>query len=257
MAQAFYEQNDDVGELVLDAPPLNLFGPGMFDDLEAAIVQAQEAGPRALIFRGQGDVVSAGVDVHVFEGLDAGGADELTTRLMAFAHTLEDLPFPTLAVAHGLCLTAALELSLACDLLWAGEGVQFGLVEAVVGITPLMGGTQRIAERAGTARAREFVMTGGLYTAETLHDWGVVNRVLPAAELLDKARRFAARLAAGPTQAHAATKRIIRAQADHGTRGADERTAGLTSHLFETEDTRNAVHSFLEHGPGKASFTGR
>ena len=256
MAQAFYEQNDDVGELVLDAPPLNLFGPAMFDDLESAIVQAQEAGPRALVFRAQGEVVSAGVDVHVFEGLDAAGADEMTTRLMAFAHAIEDLPFPTLAVAHGLCLTAALELSLACDLLWAAEGVQFGLVETVVGITPLMGGTQRIAERAGTARAREFVMTGGLYTAETLHDWGVVNRVLPATDLLDKARRFAARLAAGPTQAHAATKRIIRAQADHGTRGADERTAALTSHLFETEDTQNAVHSFLEHGPGKASFKG-
>jgi enoyl-CoA hydratase/carnithine racemase len=135
--------------------------------------------------------------------------------------------------------------------------VQFGLVEAVVGITPLMGGTQRMAERAGTARAREFVMTGGLYTAETLHEWGVVNRVLPAGELLDKARRFAARLAAGPTLAHVATRRVVRAQADHGTRGADERTAGLTSHLFETEDTRNAVHSFLEHGPGKASFEGR
>ena len=257
MAQAFYEQSDDVGELVLDSPPLNLFSPAMFDDIEAAIVQAQEAGPRALIFRAQGDVVSAGVDVHVFEGLDAAGADALTARLMAFAHAVEDLPFPTLAVAHGLCLTAALELSLACDLLWAGEGVQFGLVEAVVGITPLMGGTQRMAERAGTARAREFVMTGGLYTAETLHSWGVVNRVLPAGELLDKARRFAARLASGPTQAHVATKRIVRAQADHGTRGADERTAELTSHLFETEDTQNAVHSFLEHGPGKASFKGR
>ena len=257
MPQVLFEQHDDVGELVLDAPPLNLFGPVMFDDLEAAIVEVQEAAPRALIFRAQGDVVSAGVDVHVFDGLDRAGADELTARLLRFAHALEDLPFPTLAVAHGLCLTAALELSLACDLLWAGEGVQFGLVEAVVGITPLMGGTQRMAERAGSARAREFVMTGGLFTAETLHDWGVVNRVLPGEELLDKARRFAARLAAGPTQAHAATKRIVRAQADHGTRGADERVADLTSHLFETEDARNAVHTFLEHGPGKATFTGQ
>jgi enoyl-CoA hydratase/carnithine racemase len=257
MPQAFYEQHDGLGELVLDAPPLNLFGPAMLDDLEAAIAQAAEARPRALILRAEGDVVSAGVDVHVFEGLDAAGADELTPRLLRFTHALEDLPLPTLAVAHGLCLTAALELSLACDLLWAGEGVQFGLVEAVVGITPLAGGTQRIAERAGAARAREFVMTGGLFTAETLHDWGVVNRVLPAAELIDEARRFAAKLAAGPTQAHAATKRIVRAQADHGTRGADERTAELTSHLFETDDTRNAVHSFLEHGPGKASFTGQ
>src|SRR6476659_5652557 len=256
MAQAFYEQHGDVGELVLDAPPLNLFGPGMFDDLEAAIVQVQEAGPRALLFRAQGDVVSAGVDVHVFDDLGSAGADEMTARLLRFTHAIEDLPFPTLAVAHGLCLTAALELSLACDLLWAGEGVQFGLVEAVVGITPLMGGTQRMAERAGAARAREFVFSGALYDAPTLHSWGVVNRVLSEDALLDDARAFAAELAAGPTIAHAATKRIVRAQADHGTRGADERTAALTSHLFETHDSRNAVQTFLQEGPGKATFTG-
>jgi enoyl-CoA hydratase/carnithine racemase len=176
---------------------------------------------------------------------------------MRLAHALEDLPLPTLAVAHGLCLTAAFELSLACDLLWAGEGVQFGLVERVVGITPLMGGTQRMAERAGSARAREFVMTGDLYDAETLHSWGVVNRVLAADDLLEKARSLLARLAVGPTQAHAATKRIVRAQADHGTRGADERTAEFTSHLFETRDTRDAIESFLSEGPGKATFTGK
>ena len=126
-----------------------------------------------------------------------------------------------------------------------------------MGITPLMGGTQRMAERAGTARAREFVMTGRLYEAHTLHAWGVVNRVLAPDDLLPKARRFAAELAAGPTVAHAATKAIVRAQADHGTRGADERTAALTSHLFETEDCRNAVQSFLQAGPGKATFTGK
>ena len=82
MPQAFYEQHGDVGELVLDAPPLNLFGPAMFDDLEAAIAEIQDDLPRALIFRAQGDVVSAGVDVHVFEGLGSDGADELTGRLM-------------------------------------------------------------------------------------------------------------------------------------------------------------------------------
>jgi enoyl-CoA hydratase/carnithine racemase len=113
-----------------------------------------------------------------------------------------------------------------------------------------------MAERAGTARAREFVMTGRLYDAETLHAWGVVNRVVAADVLLPKARKFAAELAAGPTIAHAATKAVVRAQADHGTHGADARTAELTSHLFETEDCRNAVQSFLREGPGKATFTG-
>jgi enoyl-CoA hydratase len=257
MPHARYETSGDVAEIVISNPPLNLWGLQLIADVEDAVARAAAERPRALLVRAEGEVFSAGVDVHVFQGLDADSAAALTERLLRLTHALEDLPLPTLAVAHGLCLTAGLELSLACDLLWAADGVQFGLVEKVVGITPLMGGTQRMAERAGTARAREFVMTGGLYTAETLHEWGVVNRVVPAGELLDKARRFAARLAAGPTLAHVATRRIVRAQADHGTRGADERTAGLTSHLFETEDTRDAVRSFLEHGPGKASFEGR
>jgi enoyl-CoA hydratase len=257
MPPARFEAHGSVGEIVIDHPPLNLFGAAVMEPLRTAVADARAASPRALILRAEGDVFSAGADVHIFHGLDAAGAEELTGGLLALAHEVEDLPFPTLAVVHGLCLTAGLELSLACDLMWAAEEAKFGLVEAVVGITPLMGGTQRMAERAGTARAREFVMTGGLYDAARMYEWGVVNRVLPAGDLLEKSRRFAGRLAAGPTVAHAATKRIVRAQADHGTRGADERTAALTSHLFETEDTRGAVASFLEHGPGKATFEGR
>jgi enoyl-CoA hydratase len=257
MPHARYETEGDVGEIVLAHPPLNLFDATLIEELGAAVEQATEAAPRALIVRAEGDVFTAGVDVHVFEGLDAPKADVLTGSLLRLTHAIEDLPFPTLTVVQGLCLTAGLEVALACDLLWAAEGARFGLVEKVVGITPLMGGTQRMAERAGTARAREFVFSGALYDAPTLHAWGVVNRVLPEAELLADARTFAAALASGPTQAHAATKRVVRAQADHGTRGADERTASLTSHLFETRDSREAVQSFLQEGPGRATFTGK
>ncbi len=257
MPHARYETNGDVGEIVLSNPPLNLFDATLMAELRTAVDEAASAAPRALIVRAEGKVFTAGVDVHVFEGLDIPAADALTGSLLELAHTLEDMPFPTIAAVHGLCLTAGLEISLACDLLWASEGARFGLVEKVVGITPLMGGTQRMAERAGTARAREFVYSGALYDAPTMHAWGVVNRVLAEDALLDDARAFAAELAAGPTVAHAATKAIVRAQAEFGTRGADERTAALTSHLFETHDSRNAVQSFLQNGPGKATFTGK
>jgi enoyl-CoA hydratase len=257
MSHARFEIEGGVGEIVLANPPLNLFDATLIEELVDAVGQAAASPARALIVRADGDVFTAGVDVHVFEGLDVPQADALTASLLELTHTIEDLPFPTLAAVHGLCLTAGLELALACDLLWAAQGARFGLVEKVVGITPLMGGTQRMAERAGTARAREFVFSGALYDAPTLHGWGVVNRVLGEDELLADARAFAAQLAAGPTLAHAATKRVVRAQADHGTRGADERTAGLTSHLFETEDSRSAVQSFLQDGPGKATFTGK
>ena len=80
--------------------------------------------------------------------------------LLAITHRVEALPFPTIACVHGLCLTAGFELSLACDMIWAAESARFGLVEIVVGVSPFMGGTQRVAERAGPARARELVMSG-------------------------------------------------------------------------------------------------
>jgi enoyl-CoA hydratase/carnithine racemase len=257
MPHARYETDGDVGEIILSNPPLNLFDATLMQELRAAVEEAAAAAPRALLVHAEGKVFTAGVDVHVFEGLDVPAADALTASLLELTHIIEDMPFPTLAAVHGLCLTAGLELSLACDLLWATESARFGLVEKVVGITPLMGGTQRMAERAGTARAREFVFSGDLFDAPTLHHWGVVNRVLPDDGMLEDARAFARTLAAGPTVAHAATKAVVRAQADHGTRGADERTAALTSHLFETQDSRNAVQTFLREGPGKATFTGK
>jgi enoyl-CoA hydratase/carnithine racemase len=252
--RARLERDGDVGILVLADPPLNLFGSEMVRDMLAALDACH--GVRALLVRAEGDTFTAGADVHVFEGLSAREAERFGADLMAIAHRVEQLPFPTLAAIHGLCLTAGLELALACDMIWAAEGARFGLVEAIVGLTPLMGGTQRIAERAGPARARELVMGAGLYEAGTLERWNVVNRVLPQADLQDKALRFAERLAAGPTQAHAATKRVVRAFLDHGVRGADERTAAIGAPLFETDDLRGAVRSFLEEGPGQAKFTG-
>jgi enoyl-CoA hydratase len=253
--RARLERDGDLGVLVIDNQPLNLFDAEMVSDILAALDQT--GGCRALLVRAEGKYFTGGVDVKVFKGLSESDATQLTADLLAITHRVEELPFPTLASVQGLCLTAGLELALACDLLWASENARFGLVERVVGITPLMGGTQRMAERAGSARAREFVMTGALYQAQTLKDWGVVNQVLPERELLEESRRFAAALATGPTLAHAATKAVVRAQADAGTRGADERTAALTSHLFETEDARGAVRSFLTEGPGKATYTGR
>jgi enoyl-CoA hydratase/carnithine racemase len=85
----------------------------------------------------------------------------------------------------------------------------------------------------------------------------VINRVLPDGDLAEKSMRFAERLAAGPTQANAATKRMVRAFLDHGVRGADERIGEIAGSLFATEDLQNAVESFLEHGPGKATFENR
>jgi enoyl-CoA hydratase/carnithine racemase len=159
--------------------------------------------------------------------------------------------------AHALCLTWAFELALACDLLVAAESARFGLVEKVVGLTPAMGGTQRLAERAGSGRAAQFVMTGVPYDAATLERWNVVNFVWADDGFDAAARKLATELADGPTLAHAATKQVIRDYRDGGVALADERIPEVAGRLFDTEDLRGAVQSFLRDGPGKASFSGR
>lgn len=256
------ERDGAVASIVLDNPPLNLFTDSAFDELDACLAEVEGSDARALVWRaaGEGEVFSGGVDVNAFQRVvDAGPerASEFAAPLIDGVRRLEALEIPTLALVRGLCLTAGLEIALGCDLIWAGESARFGLVEAVVGLTPGAGGTQRIAERAGPGRAREFVFTGGLYEAPKLERWGVVNRVVADDEVLEKGTRFAERLASGPTKAHAATKRIVRAYLEGGVGAADRVTPEQFAGLFATEDLRNGVGSFLAEGPGRASFEGR
>ena len=215
-----------------------------------------------MLIEARGKVVSAGVDVTFFRDIAespsrcACGAD-LWTRLLRVAQTFEDLPVPTVFAAHGLTLTAAFELALCCDILLAAEKASFGLVEIVVGLTPSMGGPQRLAERAGPARARELIFTGERYPAAVLERWNVVNRVLPDEGFAEAARAYAHQVAAGPTVAHAATKRLVATSVRDGARAADALVPEVSGSLFGTADLRGAVASFLADGPGKATYTGR
>ena len=254
------ERDGALASIVLSNPPLNLFTDDAFNQLNDCIDELEGSDVRAVVWRAEGEVFTGGVDVNAFQRVIDEGPEQasgLGQTLIDTVRHLEALRVPTLAICHGLCLTAGLEVALGCDMLWAGESSQFGLVEAVVGLTPGAGGTQRMAERAGSARAREFVMSGGLYDAATLERWNVVNRVLPDDELHEKGMRFAERLANGPTIAHGETKRIVRAYLRGGVEEADRVTPEVFSGLFATEDLQGGVKSFLEEGPGKAEFQGR
>jgi enoyl-CoA hydratase len=251
------ERDGPVAILVLEDPPLNLFGQAAFEGLAHHVTEIAASDARALVWRAEGDIFSGGVDVHNFHGISENDSQHMFSNLISTVRKLEALPIPTVALIHALCLTAALEVALGCDMIWSAESARFGLVEAVVGLTPGAGGTQRMAERAGPARAREFVMTGGLYDAQTLERWNVINRVLPDDQLLEKGMAFAHRLAAGPTRAHGATKKIIRAYLEGGVDKADRETPKVSGGLFQTEDLKRAVESFLRDGPGKATFEGR
>ncbi|RMI35067.1 enoyl-CoA hydratase/isomerase family protein [Nocardia stercoris] len=246
----------ELAVLTFDSPPLNLFDAAMMESVAGRVAELSARTPRAVLLRAEGKVVSGGVDVHVFEGLTVAEGAELWQGLFDRIITpLEALPCPVVFAAHGLTLTAAFEIALACDLILAAPKAKFGLVETVVGLTPSMGGPQRLAERAGSGRARELVMTGDLYPAATLADWGVVNGVHEDVDAV--ARALTVRLADGPTRAHAATKQIVAAWRSGGIAHADSVTPRVSGELFGTDDLKGAVRSFLTDGPGKATYTGK
>jgi enoyl-CoA hydratase len=242
--------------LTLRHGELNLFDAALFDSLAEHLAELSAAPPRAVLIRAEGRVVSAGVDVHLFHGLSEAEGTALWRRTFGrIVHPLESLPCPVVFAAHGLTLTAAFELALAADLILATPSASFGLVERVVGLTPSMGGPQRLAERCGAGRARELVMTGARYSAETLHAWGVVNAI--HTDLDEAAMALVTDLADGPTRAHHVTKQIIATAVRAGVAEADRVTPELSGPLFATTDLNRAVATFLESGPGHATFEGR
>lgn len=256
---ATVERTDgDVAVLTFSAPPVNLYSLELHADLDRALDEVEASPPRALLIRAGGKVVSAGVDVSQFHAQQT-KADTLALydRMLELPTRVDALPFPTFFAAHALTLTWAFEVALACDLILASEKAKFGLVERVIGLTPTMGGTQRLAARAGVGRAKELVLTGDLYDAATMDRWNVVNRMLPVDGFDDAVMAFVEDIAVGPTQAFAAAKNILRHFESGGVPEAVAHTTAIASELFDTDDLQRGMDSFLRDGPGKATFEGR
>ncbi|HEV8152487.1 MAG TPA: enoyl-CoA hydratase/isomerase family protein [Solirubrobacteraceae bacterium] len=257
MAKASFTLDGDVGEIVIADPPLNLFGLELSRDLARVAGEARDSAARAVLIRAEGDNFSAGANVEMFLGRDEAAARELIEEFLPVIRSFAAIEVPTIAAVQGFCLAAGLEVALSCDLIWAAEGTQLGLVEAVIGATPFGGGTQRLVARAGAGRAAEAVLSARAYPAQTMLDWGVVNRVVAAEDLVPKARAFAEQLARGPTLAHAATKRMIRLAVDEGVEAADAALPEAGARVMASEDLQQGARALLEQGPGHATFEGR
>src|ERR1700719_2127748 len=261
MNKVRFETSGALGFLTLANPPLNLFDEELIEDLRTAVNQARQAPIRALLVRAVGNVFSAGADVSIFKGRTAIEARGRFTRHLRTIADIEELPFPTVAAVQGLCIAAGIELMLSCDLVWAAASARFAQAEASIGTTTLLGGVQRLAERAGPGRAREIIYTADQYDAATFERWNIVNRVVPDEKFESETRAFAERLASGATLAYAAGKKIVRAYLERGIRAADALVGEIAPALFETYDMRAGVDGLIEHGPrqfrNKVIFQGR
>jgi len=249
---------DNIAVLTFSDPPVNLYSLQLHADFDRALDEVEADLPRALLIRAEGKIVSGGVDVAQFHAQKTkANTLALYDRMLELPNRIEALDVPTFFAAHGLTLTWAFEIAVACDLILASERAKFGLVERVIGLTPTMGGTQRLAARAGVGRAKEFVFTGDLYDAQTLERWNVVNRVLAPEGFDESVLAFVRQIAGGPTRAFGAAKQILRHFEAGGVPQANAHTTAIAAELFDTDDLQAGMESFLADGPGKATFTGR
>jgi enoyl-CoA hydratase/carnithine racemase len=252
-----FQRAEHLGEIVIDRPPGNLFNGDLLTDLRSVVDDAASSDARAVLVRAEGDDFSAGADVDVFMGIDEAQAAELEATVVALIGAIESLPVPTLSLIHGQCYAGALEVCLACDLIWAAEGSRIGQIEAVAGGIPYAGGTQRLASRIGAGRAAEMVYTAAILSPETLASWGVVNRVIPTVGLAEEGRAFAQSLANGPTRAYATTKRVLHAWRSGGVAAADRVTLAEGPAVMVSQDLQDGIESLQRNGPGHATFHGR
>jgi enoyl-CoA hydratase/carnithine racemase len=246
-----------VAVLTMQSRPHNLLSPDFNQALIEALGWVVTTGARAALLRSGLRHFSAGADLNgmlaATQGSDGPRAGSTTTLLRA----LEELPVPIVAAVHGICLGGGVELALACDLVVAAESAKIGSVESAVGLHPLMGGIQRIAQRVGAARAKEMAMLGRRYDARTLERWNIINRVVGDEQLDAAATSLARELAGGPTVAHAATKKLVAIAVNDGVAAADEAMAQIQQPIFQSADFATGVASFKANGPGHARFEGK
>ena len=163
------------------------------DELERFAKEAlAEKQLRVLIVRGAGDrAFAAGADIKEMASLGAGEAKDLSEKGQRAFSLIESLPFPVIAMIQGFALGGGLELALACDILVMETKAKIGFPEAVLGLLPSFGGTQRLVRGVGFYKAKEMILTGNFYSAEEALAMGLANAAVPKENLLEEAERFA------------------------------------------------------------------
>jgi enoyl-CoA hydratase len=249
-------RDDGVVLLLLNRPPLNPLSAGLLQAIgDAATALADDPDVKAVVVAGSGRAFAAGADIN--ELGDPEASQQVGPSFRRATDALAAVPRPVIAAIEGYALGGGLEVALACDLRVAGDSARVGFPEILLGIFPGGGGTQRLPRLVGPTRAKELIWTGRQVRAEEALALSLVDRVVPAGEALDAALAWASELASGAVLAMGIAKRLV----DEGVQLPMAMGLDLEQEAFAevraTEDAAIGIRSFLEHGPGKAQFSGR
>ena len=252
------EVDGGVGTIRLDRPKMNAINGQLAAELREAAVEARErTDVRAVVLYGGERVFAAGADIKEMSALDYPGMLAWGGRVQEAFAVVAKLPKPVVAAITGYALGGGFELALTADFRVVGAGAKVGFPEITLGVVPGLGGTQRLPRLVGPARAKELIFSGRHVSAEEALSLGLADRVVPDADVLTASVELARTFVAGPAVALRSAKQAVDDGLELDLDSGLRLEATLFAALFGTEDQRTGMASFLEHGPGKATFTGR
>jgi enoyl-CoA hydratase/carnithine racemase len=252
------ETEDAIATIRLDRPPMNALNTQLTGELaEAAARVTADDEVRAVIIYGGAKVFAAGADIKEMAGAGYATMSVVGARLQAALTTVAKIPKPVVAAITGFALGGGLELALCADFRVLGEGAKVGQPEILLGVIPGAGGTQRLPRLIGPARAKDIIYTGRFVDAAEALAIGLADRVVPDAEVYRAARELAGRFTSGPALALRAAKQAIDEGIEVSLAAGQEIERLHFAALFTTEDQRAGMRSFIENGPGKATFSGK
>ncbi|MCW2768291.1 MAG: short chain enoyl-CoA hydratase [Nocardioides sp.] len=249
---------DGVGTIVLDRPKMNALSEQVQEELRAAALEATDRDDvKAVVLYGGERVFAAGADIKEMAAMSHTDMVKRSGGLQSSLTAVARIPKPVVAAVTGYALGGGCELALCADLRFAADNATFGQPEILLGIIPGAGGTQRLTRLVGPSRAKDLIFTGRFVKADEALAIGLVDRLYPAESVYDEAVAWARQFTGAATYALRAAKESIDRGVEADLETGLEIERQQFAALFATEDRTIGMQSFLENGPGKASFEGR
>ncbi|MGB9867707.1 MAG: enoyl-CoA hydratase/isomerase family protein [Bacillota bacterium] len=249
MAFVKVETGEDVALVTIDRPEaLNALNKQVIEELLRVVEQLEtDRTSKVVVITGAGSkAFVAGADVREMRSMDVMQARAFSRRGNELMMRIENMPKPSIAAVNGYALGGGLELALACDLRVAADTAQFGLPEVGLGIFPGFGATQRLPRLVGKARAKELIFTGDRISAQRALEIGLVNMVVPAAELMERVMELARKIASKSTVAIALGKQALSKGLDTDLATGCALESEIWSQCFATQDQKEGMAAFLE-----------
>ncbi len=246
-----------IGTIRLDRPKMNAINTQLRNELQECALEAGERDDiRAVIVYGGERVFAAGADIKEMETITYPQMLAYGTGLQEALKVVARLPKPVVAAVTGFALGGGFELALTADFRVLGEKAQVGVPEILLGVIPGAGGTQRLPRLIGPAKAKDLIFTGRFVKADEALALGIADQVVPDAEVYDAAVAMCARWVEGPAVALRAAKQAVDDGLELSLDAGLRLESALFAGLFATDDQTAGMKSFVENGPGKATFTG-